>query len=139
MHPLRLTTRGPGGRQCLRRGLRDRSARALKGGPKLQRDLIILIDDGEEDGLDGAVAFVRDHPWVKDVGLVINLDARGDSGPSVMFETSEGNGWLISEYKKAAPHPLAASLSMDVYRLMPNDTNMTIFKREGLWVLISRS
>ena len=121
------------GRQCLGVSLPCWNlVRALKSGPSLERDLILLIDDGEEGGLHGAEAFVRDHPWAKDVGLVVNLDARGNRGPSVMFETSEGNGWLIAEFAKAVPHPLAASLSMDVYRLLPNDTNMTVFKRAGM-------
>src|SRR5207253_129548 len=105
---------------------------ALKNSPPLERDVILLIDDGEEAGLFGAEAFVHEHPWAKDVGLVVNLDARGNRGSSVMFETSEGNGWLIAEFARAVPHPLAASLSMDVYRLLPNDTNMTVFKRAGM-------
>ena len=106
--------------------------RALQTGPPLERDLIVLFDDGEEAGLIGAGEFVEKHPWTKEVGVVLNLDARGNSGPSVMFETSDGNAWLIAEYAKAAPHPLAASLSMEIYRLLPNDTNLTVFKKAGL-------
>ena len=106
--------------------------RALRADPPLERDMIILFDDGEETGLDGARLFVQEHPWAKDVGLVLNLDARGNSGPSVMFETSDRNAWLIAEYARTAVHPLAASLSVEIYRLLPNDTNLTVFKRAGL-------
>ena len=49
-----------------------------------------------------------------------------------MFETSDGNGWLIDQYAQAVPQPLATSLSMDVYRIMPNDTDLTVFKRAGM-------
>jgi len=88
--------------------------RALMCGPLLDRDVVALLDDGEEDGSLGAVTFVKEHPWAKEVGVVINLDARGNSGPSIMFETSDGNGWLIRQYSQAVPHPLATSLSVAI-------------------------
>ncbi len=76
--------------------------RALKAGPPPERDVIVLINDGEEVGLYGAEVFAREHPWARDVGAVINLDARGNSGTSFMFETSDGNGWLIEQMARAA-------------------------------------
>jgi hypothetical protein len=108
------------------------TVRALKAGPPLDRNVIILFTDGEEDGLLGSAAFVNEHPWAKEVGVVINLDARGNSGPSIMFETSDDNGWLIRQYSQAIPHPLATSVSMDVYRNLPNSTDLTVFKRAGM-------
>ena len=59
------------------------TARALKAGPPLRNDVIFLITDGEELGLLGAQAFVSEHPWVKDGGLVLNFEARGACGPSL--------------------------------------------------------
>ena len=53
------------------------SLRALKAGPAPERDVIILINDGEEVGLFGADVFADEHPWAKDVGVVLNFDARG--------------------------------------------------------------
>ena len=106
--------------------------RALKSGPPLQNDVIFLFTDGEEDGLLGANAFIAEHPWVKDVGVVLNFDARGNSGPSMMFETSYSNGWLIQEFAKAVPYPVANSLSVEVYRLLPNSTDFTVFNARGL-------
>ena len=73
--------------------------RALKTGSPLERDIIVLFADGEENGLDGSRLFVDEHPWAKEVGVVLNFDARGNSGPSIMFETSDGNGWLIDQYR----------------------------------------
>src|SRR4029453_6210943 len=43
--------------------------RALRAGPPLAHDVIALITDGEEAGLLGAAAFVREHAWAKDVGV----------------------------------------------------------------------
>jgi hypothetical protein len=106
--------------------------RALKSSAPLKNDVIFLFTDGEENGLLGATAFVREHPWAKDPGVVFNFEARGNSGPSVMFETSAQNGGLIAELAKAAPHPIANSLSYDIYKLLPNDTDFTIFRGAGL-------
>ena len=63
--------------------------RALKASAPLKNDVIFLATDGEEVGLLGASAFVQQHPWAKDVGVVLNFEARGDHGPSVMFQTSD--------------------------------------------------
>jgi Peptidase family M28 len=104
------------------------TVRALKAGAPLKNDVIFLFTDAEEIGLLGARAFVDEHPWAKDVALVLNFEARGASGPSMMFETSNGNGWLIEQLAKAAPHPMANSLSYEIYKLLGNNTDLTIFK-----------
>ena len=105
--------------------------RALQSGPPLKNDVIFLFSDGEEVGLLGAKAFVDEHPWAKGVGLVLNFEARGHGGPSIMFETSDGNGWLVEQFAQAAPFPVGSSLAYEVYRRLPNDTDMSVFKRAG--------
>jgi hypothetical protein len=104
--------------------------RALKSGPPLRNDLILVFTDAEELGLLGARGFADEHPWMKDAGVVLNFEARGAGGPSLMFETSDGNGALIRELA-AAPHPVANSLMYAVYKRLPNDTDMTVFKSAG--------
>ncbi|HEX8680164.1 MAG TPA: M20/M25/M40 family metallo-hydrolase [Chthoniobacterales bacterium] len=107
--------------------------RALKTGPPLKNDLLIVFTDGEEEGLIGAAGFVRDHPDIAQrVGVVINLEARGSSGPALMFETSEGAGWLTREFARVAPYPFASSLAYTVYKYLPNSTDLTVFKTAGL-------
>ncbi|MEY2578989.1 MAG: hypothetical protein QOI49_1813 [Verrucomicrobiota bacterium] len=64
------------------------TARALTAGPQLRNDVLFLFTDGEETGLLGARAFVTEHPWAKQVEIALNFEARGNGGPSVMFETS---------------------------------------------------
>lgn len=105
--------------------------RALQAGPALERDVIFLFTDAEETGLLGARAFVDEHPWMDEVGLVLNFEARGSGGPSLMFETSQDNQWLIEGFAAAAPHPRATSLSYEIYKLLPNDTDLTLFKEAG--------
>jgi len=106
--------------------------RALKTLPALQNDVIGIFTDGEEAGLLGAEAFVAEHTWAKHIGLVLNFEYRGNRGPFVMFETSPGNGKLIKGFAEATPHPLGNSLMYEVYKRLPNDTDMTVFKRAGI-------
>jgi hypothetical protein len=102
--------------------------RALKAGPPLNNDVIFLFTDAEELGLLGAKAFVTEHPWAKDVGVALNFEARGTAGPVVMFETTDGNAALINEFARAAPSPVANSLLYEIYKLLPNDTDLTEFR-----------
>lgn len=106
--------------------------RALKAGPPLKNDVMALFTDGEEVGLTGATSFVTEHSWAKNVGLVLNFEARGTSGPVFMFETSDHNGWLIKEFGKAAPYPFASSFMYTIYKMLPNDTDLSTFKRAGM-------
>ncbi|MDT7540864.1 MAG: hypothetical protein QOE33_768 [Acidobacteriota bacterium] len=108
------------------------TARALNAGAAPLHDVIFLLTDSEETGLLGARAFVKEHPWVNDVGVALNFDARGHGGPVIMFETSSGNQRLIREFAAAAPYPVATSLSYEIYKLLPNETDMTVFKEKGL-------
>ncbi|MER3376111.1 MAG: M28 family peptidase [Allomuricauda sp.] len=98
-----------------------------------KNDIIILITDAEELGLNGADLFVNNHPWAKDVGLVLNFEARGSGGPSYMLiETNRGNGTLIKEFTKANPkYPVANSLAYSIYKMLPNDTDLTVFREDG--------
>jgi len=106
--------------------------RALKSGPPLRNDVIFLFTDCEEERLLGSSAFITKHPWAREVGLALNFEARGSSGPSIMFETSRGNGRLVHEFAKAVPHPVANSLSSAIYRLLPNTTDFTTFAAHGV-------
>ena len=94
--------------------------------------MIFLITDGEERGLLGADLFMREHPWRHDPGVVLNFEARGTGGPSYMFETSTGNAWMIRALQAAVPQAQATSVAYEIYRRMPNDTDLTVFKAGGL-------
>ena len=105
----------------------------IKSGTKHQNDIIILFSDGEEIGLNGAKAFVEYHPWAKDVGIVINFEARGSGGPSfALMETNGGNEMMVKSFSNAAnPFPVANSFLYSVYKMLPNDTDLTMFRELG--------
>ncbi len=92
----------------------------------LKRPVILLFNEGEELGLVGARAFLAD-PLSRNVGSLINLEARGVRGPANMFETNVPNGSAIAVFSGTVAHPVANSLSTDVYRQMPNYTDVNSF------------
>lgn len=106
------------------------AVRALRAGPALKNDLIVLLTDGEEAGLLGAEAFVASHPWLKDVGLILNFEGRGDRGPSLLFETSRNNALLINAVARSSAPTIGSSLFYSLYKLLPNDTDFTVFRPE---------
>ena len=105
----------------------------LNDGKTPKNDIIILISDAEELGLNGADLFVNKHPWAKEVGLVLNFEARGSGGPGFMLiETNGGNSKLMHGFSKANPKfPVANSLSYSIYKMLPNDTDLTRFRVDG--------
>ncbi|XLS29517.1 M28 family peptidase [Flavobacteriaceae bacterium M23B6Z8] len=104
----------------------------LASGKKPKNDIIILITDGEELGLNGADLFVNKHPWAKETGLVLNFEARGSGGPAFMLiETNGGNSKLIKEFYKAnTQYPVGNSLAYSIYKMLPNDTDLTVFRED---------
>jgi hypothetical protein len=98
--------------------------RALRAGKPLAHDVIALFTDGEEAGLLGAAAFVREHPWAKDVAVVLNFEARGTSGRSFMFETGPGN-LDAARALRSARDATAGSVYATIYRTLPNDTDLS--------------
>ncbi|MFV8342437.1 M28 family peptidase [Flavobacterium sp. XS2P39] len=98
-----------------------------------KNDIIILFSDAEELGLNGAALFVTKHSWAHQIGLVLNFEARGSSGPSYMLmETNKGNAGLVQEFAAAnATFPVSNSLMYSIYKMLPNDTDLTVFREQG--------
>jgi hypothetical protein len=103
-------------------------ARALKSLPQPRRSVVFLVDDGEEAGLLGARVFVNQHPWAKEIRTAVNVDSRGTSGPSLLFETGDANEWAVRAYAQRATRPETSSIFYQAYRRFPNDTDFTVFK-----------
>lgn len=88
--------------------------------------LKILFTDSEEHELDGMrKALEEDFHLFDNVGLLINIDARGVRGPALLFETSEGNSGLMDFYCRNAAMPYTYSLTSWIYSRMPNSTDFT--------------
>ncbi|MDB5452732.1 MAG: peptidase family [Caulobacteraceae bacterium] len=107
-------------------------ARAMKAAGVPQRDVVLVITDGEEAGMLGAKAFFAGEAQARRVGFVVNLEARGSRGRAMMFETGAGNAETIRLFSRTAKRPLSNSLMVMVYELMPNFTDFTEAKKVGL-------
>jgi len=106
-------------------------ARALRAGPPPGNDVVFLFSDGKEIGLHGARAFVRHHPWAREVGWVFNFDARGRGGPVYMMETGADSGRWIPHLVTAAPQPFTSSLLTQVFQRLSHPTDFTVFRNAG--------
>ena len=100
------------------------------------RPVSFLFNEGEEFGLNGASAFVRDDGLSDKVDSLVNIEARGVTGPAIMFETSAPNGPALSVFANASRRPYANSLSMDFARLIPNTTDVVEFRPAG-WTILN--
>jgi len=109
------------------------TARALTSGPPLRNDVILMFTDGEETELLGSKVFVEEHPWADEVGVTLNFEARGGGGPSVVFEiTPNAREWqLVEGVARAAPRPIASSITSEIYRRMGLQTDLLVFSREA--------
>ncbi|NPC53375.1 M20/M25/M40 family metallo-hydrolase, partial [Corallococcus exiguus] len=105
--------------------------RALRTGPPLRNDVLFLFTDAEETGLVGARAFAFHHPLAEQVSVVLNFEARGSHGPSLMFQPGPGNRWLIQHLARSGAPAQASSLFDEVYRRLQNDTDFTVFLQRG--------
>lgn len=109
------------------------TVRALKAGPPLARNVVVVLTDGEELALSGA-AHIYAQPALKGaIGAVLNFEARGGGGRVAMFETGRDNGAMMDLFARAVPSSFANSLAVTVYRLMPNSTDLTPALRQGFF------
>ena len=103
-------------------------ARVLSVMPQPKHPIVLLVTDGEEGGLLGAALFTREHPLAKHIWAAVNMDTRGVSGPSLMFETGTANAWLMRLYGRSTLQPITNSLCYVIYKSLPNNTDFTVFK-----------
>ncbi len=108
------------------------TVRALRAGPPLRNDLIVLFTDAEEVGLLGASAFVAEHPLASEAAIVLNAEGRGNEGPVFVIRTSPEGGELIRAAAGSVVGAAANSLTAAVLQYIPNDTDLSVFLRAGI-------
>jgi len=107
----------------LARHLRDHEA---------HNGVILLFSEGEELGMLGARAFLEHHPLAARVDVAVNLEARGSSGVSMLFQTQGADAWLMENYAAHAPAPFSTSVAQIVYEAMPHYTDLSAFAAFGI-------
>jgi hypothetical protein len=106
------------------------TARALRATSPLRNDIDLVITDGEEPGLLGAQAFVTSGVIDPNRSIVLNLEAGGSAGPSMLFQSSPGNKGLIEAFAELED-PVGGSELAALFELLPNDTDFTVFRDAG--------
>ncbi|WP_069170066.1 M28 family peptidase [Streptomyces griseus] len=107
------------------------TARALREGPPPRNDVLFVFTDAEESGLLGAQALVNEPGTLPSDAVVLNFEARGSRGPSLMFEAGPDAGWLVSTLAGRVPGARTDSLLDAAYEYMPNLTDFTVFQEAG--------
>ena len=100
----------------------------------LANNIHFLFTDAEEVWALGAFAFSRDFPHLIDeVDMLINLEAVGNSGGLLNFQTSDAPHAMISLYNRAVPRPIGFHWGNWVYTTqMPfSYTDFTVFREYG--------
>ena len=101
----------------------------LKSRQQWKQGVKVLFTDAEEVGMMGMTAIWENDRQVFDnVGLMINVEARGPWGPALLFEACPGNEKVVDLYESTSRYPYTYSLTTVVYNFMPNFTDFTIVK-----------
>ena len=104
---------------------------ALKNRAEWKQGVKVLFTDAEEPGMKGMKAIWENNKEVFDnVGLVLNVEARGTWGPALLFEACPGNAKVQELYASTAAYPFTYSLTTVVYQFLPMFTDFTIVKDE---------
>lgn len=102
---------------------------ALKYRKEWNQGIKVLFTDAEEVDLQGMKAAHQYNKEIFDnVGLILNIEARGPFGPALLFETSPRNERLVKLYADHARYPFGYSITNMVYQQMPNGTDFNIVR-----------
>src|SRR5918998_5665929 len=104
--------------------------RAITSGSPPRNDIDIVLTDAEEPWLLGAQAFVSADRLDPRRSVVLNLEARGTSGPALMFQSGSDNATLIPALANAQ-RPIAGSAWEACLQVLPGDTDFSIFRDAG--------
>jgi hypothetical protein len=110
------------------------TARALVSGPPVRNDILLLFTDAEEPAPRyGAAALAGDDRLRNALGFVVNFEAVGGSGASLLVETSGPGRWVMERYARAVSRPAAFSVLTATTALMGDvGTDFDAFRNAGL-------
>ena len=107
-------------------------ARALHDEPKPRNSILFAFTDGEEAGLLGAEAFFSQHAWADDVAAVINIEGSGSARSfSCCCAAGPRSGAILEAFRSMAPYPVASSFSEELFKRLPNDTDLSVSNHAG--------
>jgi hypothetical protein len=93
-----------------------------------KRGVVALLNNGEEDYLNGAYAFTQ-HPISKFPHTFLNLEGAGAGGRATLFRSTDNE---VTKFYKKSPHPFGTVVSADGFKqgLVRSQTDYVIFNGE---------
>jgi hypothetical protein len=90
-----------------------------------KRNIVLLLNNGEEDFLNGARAFMR-HPISQLAHTFLNLEGAGAGGRATMFRSTDAE---VTKYYKKTANPYGSVVSADGFkrRLVRSETDYVVF------------
>ncbi|KAG9085946.1 hypothetical protein FRC06_003350, partial [Ceratobasidium sp. 370] len=97
---------------------------------KPKRTVVFNINNGEEDWLNGAHAFL-DHPWSRLPTTFLNLEGAGNGGRPMLFRTSSFD---VTSAFRSVSRPHGSTLSSDAFkkRLVRSGTDFSVYEEAGM-------
>lgn len=104
----------------------------MESGYTITNDLLFCFVNGEEYGLMGSEAFMKEFNGfdnvVERIKFGTNLESRGTSGTLIMFETAKNNYNTIRLFSAVNKNIFTCSIATMIYDMMPNGTDFSSFK-----------
>jgi len=93
-----------------------------------RRTVVLLLNNGEEDFLNGAKAFMR-HPISQLPHTFLNLEGAGAGGRATLFRSTDTE---VTSYYKASSHPFGTVISGDGFKkkFIRSETDYVVFNGE---------
>jgi hypothetical protein len=94
-----------------------------------KKGVVALFNNGEEDGLYGAKAFLS-HPMASFVHTFLNLEGAGAGGRATLFRSTDTE---VTRAYATAKHPFGTIVSADGFALgfVRSETDYVVFRAEG--------
>ncbi|KAF8262682.1 hypothetical protein EI94DRAFT_663412 [Lactarius quietus] len=96
-----------------------------------RRTAVFNFNNGEEDGLHGAQAFLQ-HSWSNLTSTFLNIEGAGSGGRPFLFRTTS---YEILKAFRSATHIHADALSQDAWdqRIIRSDTDYSVYSAPRIW------
>ncbi len=63
--------------------------------------------------------------------VVINVEGSGSAGPSLLLRSGPRSGAMLDAFRSVAPFPVALSFSEELFKRLPNDTDLSVSNHAG--------
>ena len=90
--------------------------RALAAGPPLEHSILVLLNGAEESFMVAAHGFALSHRWATDYRVVLNLEAIGAAGASVVFQLGPDAPWLAAAVGRSY-RPRGTVIAHDLFQI----------------------